>query len=1076
MKVKKHSRNGIFNIVNFLIKLYFIFPEKEKVNAVEVFVQGAGASFATNLFNALIFTYISTTNQDVSISLTYLGSNANAGLCRIEGFQTCAASDTSQPHSVDFGAVVAPLSPSDFGNYTDIQTYPTVAGAIVPVINLPFLQKNSSFVLSQVILAEIYLGQITKWSDETIVNANPNFESELRGMENPAIKVCVRKDTAGQTQVWTEALSRAHPVFSKTIGTTSSPSKWSKSFSQRKSGFGIAAFVSATVNSIGYVVMGDAELYGLVVPLINKDNRTIKADTTSVFYAVSELGRSFGNNGDAPSHLTADLMGAKSELAWPMVSYIYLVMRKDTVRPNATCQNRNETLSFWLWFYSSPAAVKVAAEFGFASLPEDLRTEMMNKLKTDIECEGKPLIQLERPISFGIVESVVSDLQYLVGSYNSIFYPGTTFNIIPLQQNKSMAQSLQLPLDLIINVQDFSAEPSYFSVPFAVNGFVFIFNCGGIKALTFNNNIISKLLAGEIRSWNDTSLVSINPQLSQIKHSISFFVSTASFQLQSQVLGPLSVSGRSFVTKFLNTDIQTILEVAEIQYSLAIVPFSSQISVCSVAMSAYVRPDNFVVLPSPSAFQACAQDTLNSNLQFNFASSANRNCYPFTYTYQLVMKKKFSGEDCASNTSAGFVLAYFAKWFLTRGRFAAASGTGFSVVYSLNEFVYSHLKKSLLLITCDDRSILNIAQNYNYISEWALPVAIAFSSFAAVLGFMFLVWLIFCRKHRLVKKSQPEFLAIFIFGAVCLSSSLIPLSMDDRGVNYYDLDDQVNLSISSPTLDRACISIPWLYLTGYALQFSALFVKVYRLKRILLSKKLKKVALSFRKMVPIVLGLLVLTWVFCAVWTAYAPLHWERVASSFNSAGVMIDSYGRCTSIHFQYFFGCIVSLQVVLLVTGSVLCYQTRNVRDEFVEGKWISLILLNLLSTLFFSVMLGCFMTDYPQALFGIFFINVSMTGVCSMLIIMIPKLVTVLLELESQDFFTGSGVTVQTHVLATGQNNGVCMRTSNNQRQSITNPCFKQRDSKAAQSFQLTDRSQHTGHQVQIIDLFASQSTDS
>jgi len=1006
MKEQKYHNLKKINILYFFVML-LIFCAREKSSAIEVLVQGAGASFATNLFNALIFTYISTTNQNVPTSITYLGSNANAGLCRIEDFQTCAVSDNLQPHSVDFGAVISPLTPYDFENYTDIQTYPAVAGAVVPIINLPFLLKNSSFVLTQAILAEIYLGHLTKWSDETIINENPSFASELRGMKNPTIQVCVRKDNAGQTQVWTEALSRANAEFSKAIGITSSPSKWSKSFSQRKSGYGVAAFVSATLNSIGYVVMGDAELYRLFVPLIRKGNQTIKANTISVFYAVSELGQSFGNNGDAPSHLTADLMGAKSELAWPMVSYVYLVMRKNTLCPNATCQNRHETLNFWLWVYSSPAAVQVTAHFGFASLPEDLRLQMINKLKTDIECEGESLVKLERPVSFGIAESVINDLQYLLGSYNTIFYPDATFSVISLSENHTVAMSSGVSLDLIITVEDFPPDSSYLSVPFAVNGFVFIFNCEGITALTFNDNIISKLLAGEIRSWNDSSLVSINPQLSQIKHRISFFMSTASFQLQSQVLGPLSESGRKFVSNFLNTDIQTILEVAEMPYSLAIVPFSAQIALCSLAMSAYLRPDNNVVQPSLASFKECAQDTLNLNMALNLASSSNRNCYPFTYSYQFVIKKKFFGEDCAMNTSAGFVIAYFAQWILKRGRFASASGASFSAIYSLHDYVYSHIKKSLLLITCDDHSILSIAQNYNYISEWARPVAIAFASLAAVLGSFFLAWLVVYRKHRVVKKSQPEFLAIFISGAVCISFSLIPLSLDDNGVDYYDLDDQLDLSISSPTLDMACLSIPWLYLTGYALEFSALFVKVYRLKKILLHKKLKKVALPFKKMVPFVLGLILLTWVFCAVWTAIDPLRWERVPVAFNSANVMIDSYGHCTSTSFAAFFGVIVSVQVGLLVIGSVLCYQTRNVKDEFVEGKWISLILLNLLSTLLFSVLLGCFMTKYPQALFGIFLINISLTGVCSMLIIMIPKLVTVILKLESQDSQSSNGL---------------------------------------------------------------------
>jgi len=812
-------------------------------------------------------------------------------------------------------------------------------------------------------------------------------------MQDTKIKVCVRKDECGQTAIWTEALSRVDPDFHQIIGTTQFSSKWRNSFYQRASGWGVAAFVSSNQNSIGYVVLGDANLYGLHIPLLRKNNLTIKANLTSILYAVSELGQSFGNNGDDPDHLTADLTGARSVLAWPMVAYVYLVIRKDTLRANATCATRNETLQFWLWFYTSPAATQVTNSFDFSIMPENLRATVMKKLQADFLCNGETLTKEIRPIYFGISDSLFADIQFLLRSYNVIFYPATTFLVDSL--NDAVG-----PLDMVIrrfplHGDDIRQTQLQLRLPFAVNGLVFIYNCVNATTLVLNSEIVENILSGEIKTWNHKALVLLNPQLQQVQHSISFYFSIESFELHTQLLGSWNASGRSLALNLVETDIQALLQITETPYSLAVVPYSNRITMNALSMSSFLREDGSVVHPCLQAFRECAKDTWDLNLQFDLPSSANPKCYPFTYSYYIEMKDEFYGEDCDGSSSPGQILAQLAKWALKRGRFDAVTQSSFSVIYSLNDMIFKQIKKKLLLITCNGDSILSVSANYNYVSEWAFPTAVVFVSFTAFLGLFFICCLIFWKKDRLVKWSQPEFLVLFIFGAVVLSLALIPLALDDKGEEYYNLDDELDLSLNLTRLNRACVSIPWIYITGFSLEFSALFVKVYRLKRIVLSKRLNKVRLPLHQLLPIILGFLFSSWIICLVWTVRDPLHWKRVPLNFNFDGYMTASYGHCTSDKFSYFVGAFVSLYVGLLLTGCVLCYETRNVKEEYVEGKWIYLILLNLLSTLLFSVLLGFFMISNPKAMFVIFLINVSMTGAGSMILIMVPKVVSLVVK---------------------------------------------------------------------------------
>ena len=104
-------------------------------------------------------------------------------------------------------------------------------------------------------------------------------------------------------------------------------------------------------------------------------------DTNSVGFAMLENGLQFGNNGDDPERLTADLMDAKGGLAWPIATYTYAIIRDgqdyDRLRSGATCEHVGATMQFLDWFYTSSLAKQLAARNDFVALPELVRP-MMN--------------------------------------------------------------------------------------------------------------------------------------------------------------------------------------------------------------------------------------------------------------------------------------------------------------------------------------------------------------------------------------------------------------------------------------------------------------------------------------------------------------------------------------------------------------------------------------------------------------------------------------------------------------------------------------------------------------------------
>jgi len=299
------------------------------------------------------------------------------------------------------------------------------------------------------------------------------------------------------------------------------------------------------------------------------------------------------------------------------------------------------------------------------------------------------------------------------------------------------------------------------------------------------------------------------------------------------------------------------------------------------------------------------------------------------------------------------------------------------------------MKQQLLEITCNGHSLLEKTANYNYISSWATPLAWSLSGAVLFIGLAFAFCLFWYRSHKVVRFAQIEFLCMIIVGAILITFSLVPLSYDDFGIDYYSLDDVLNLGIEIPMLNSGCALVPWLYVTGFSLEFSALFAKVWRLKKICISKQIKRIRITFKDTVPILLASILCGWLLCGLWTGIAPLHWKRFAVTFDSSRYMTDSYAHCSSEKFAWFYGAVAIFQFACLGYGMVLCYQTRNVEEDFIENKWITIVLINMLTTVVLTVVLGFFMRSNPAALFGIEIINALMTGFGVMCVMIAPKI---------------------------------------------------------------------------------------
>ena len=179
-----------------------------------------------------------------------------------------------------FGATDGPMTDEQLQAAPGkILHFPTVLGAVVPVYNIPNVKAELKF--SGPLLADIFLGKITKWNDPAIAKLNA-------GVSLPATDITVvhRSDGSGTTYIWVDYLAKVSPEWKSKVGVDTSVN-WPTGVGG-KGNEGVAGLVAQTPGSIGYVeliyALQNKISYGTVQ---NMAGEFVKASVQSVTAAAA---------------------------------------------------------------------------------------------------------------------------------------------------------------------------------------------------------------------------------------------------------------------------------------------------------------------------------------------------------------------------------------------------------------------------------------------------------------------------------------------------------------------------------------------------------------------------------------------------------------------------------------------------------------------------------------------------------------------------------------------------------------------------------------------------------------------
>jgi phosphate transport system substrate-binding protein len=267
-------------------------------------ISGSGSSFVAPLMTK---TWAPAYKKARDLEVDYVSTGSSTGITQMIDKKN------------DFGCTDAPMNEEQLKNAAknggDVLHIPLTMGAVVPIYNLPDLDKPINF--TGPVLADIFLGKIKKWNDPALQQANQGVK--LPGLD---ISVGVRADGSGTTYIWTDYLSKVSPEWMSKVGAEQLPN-WPVAKDKSPKNDGVAGFVSKTHGAIGYVELAYAEgKKDLKIGAVqNKAGKYVMASLQSTIAAGEGL-----KEADIPDDLIFSMTDAEGADAYPICGAVWAVM------------------------------------------------------------------------------------------------------------------------------------------------------------------------------------------------------------------------------------------------------------------------------------------------------------------------------------------------------------------------------------------------------------------------------------------------------------------------------------------------------------------------------------------------------------------------------------------------------------------------------------------------------------------------------------------------------------------------------------------------------------------------------
>ncbi|HLI86174.1 MAG TPA: phosphate ABC transporter substrate-binding protein PstS [Bryobacteraceae bacterium] len=264
--------------------------------------------------------------------------------------------------TVDFGASDMPMTDKQLA---DIKVkplhFPTVLGAVVLTYNVPGVMGDLK--LAPDVIADIYLGKISKWNDGRIAKDNPGVK--LPGED---IVVVRRTDASGTTFVFTDYLSKVSPEWKSKVGASTSVS-WPGQTLSGPQNAGVAGLVKQTPDSIGYVELAYAITNKMPYATVkNAAGAWVRPALESVTAAAAGAAKNM------PADFRVSITDAAGKIAYPISTFTWMLIPSHI--PDAA--KAKAIKGFLQWMLTD--GQKEVEALTYAPLPKEVAAKEMKQI------------------------------------------------------------------------------------------------------------------------------------------------------------------------------------------------------------------------------------------------------------------------------------------------------------------------------------------------------------------------------------------------------------------------------------------------------------------------------------------------------------------------------------------------------------------------------------------------------------------------------------------------------------------------------------------------------------------------
>jgi phosphate transport system substrate-binding protein len=320
-------------------------------SAMAADITGAGATFPFPIYSKWAEAYKAATGT----GMNYQSIGSSGGIKQIRA------------KTVTFGATDAPVPGAELDKDGMVQ-FPAIIGGTVPVLNLDGF-KPGELRITGPVLAEVFMGTISKWNDAKLAALNPG-----KNLPDVAITVVHRADGSGTTFNFTDYLSAISKEWADKVGKNAAV-KWPAASSVGgKGNEGVAANVNRIKGSVGYVEYAYVKKNNMnFMQLQNADGRFVAPDDKT--FAAAAAGADWFS---VPG-MGVSMVNAKGATSWPISTASFILMYKQPGDKAAS----NEALKFFDWAFKNGA--KMADELDYVALPNSLTDQIRSRVWSQIQ-------------------------------------------------------------------------------------------------------------------------------------------------------------------------------------------------------------------------------------------------------------------------------------------------------------------------------------------------------------------------------------------------------------------------------------------------------------------------------------------------------------------------------------------------------------------------------------------------------------------------------------------------------------------------------------------------------------------